>query len=133
MERGDGFMGTTNRAKFPIYVLYRVMVPALAGVVILVAGFLPWVVEPLQSPVSAWQIPVDAGWQIRFGIINYGLLCLLCAFYPFIIAYQAWRCAVAPASCHVSLSNMARSCLVAAWLCCIPVGLWLWQYLFVDL
>jgi hypothetical protein len=133
MERGDGFMGATYRAEFPIHGLYRVMVPVLAGVVILAAGFLPWVVEPLQSPTTAWQIPVDIGWQIHFGVINYGLFCLLCAFYPFIIAYQTWRCAVSPVSCHVSLSSSARSCLVAAWLCCIPVGLWLWQYLFVDL
>ena len=126
-------MGATYRAEVSIHVLYRVMVPVLAGVVILVAGFLPWVVEPLQSPATAWQIPVDIGWQIRFGVINYGLFCLLCAFYPFIIAYQAWRCVVSPASCRVSLSSSARSCLVAALLCCIPVGLWLWQYLFVDL
>lgn len=126
-------MGATYRAQFPIYVLYRVIVPALIGIVILVASFLPWVVEPLQSSVSAWQIPVDIGWQIRFGVINYGLFCLLCAFYSFFIAYQAWRCAVSPASYRVSLSDSARSCLVAAWLCCILVGLWLWQYLFVDL
>lgn len=126
-------MGATYRAQFPIHVLYRVIVPLLAGVVVLVAGFLPWVVEPLQSPVSAWQIPVDAGWQIRFGIINYGLLCLLCALYLFIIAYWAWKWVIAPGSYRVSSSSLARSCLVAACLCCIPVGLWVWQYLVVDL
>jgi hypothetical protein len=130
-------MGATYRAEFPIHVLYRVIVPVLAGVVILVAGFLPWLVEPLQSSVTAWQIPVDVGWQIRFSAINYGLFCLLCALYPFVIAYRAWRSVAqseaSPVTRTVSLSRSVRSCIVAAWLCCMPVGLWLWQYLFVDL
>jgi hypothetical protein len=125
-------MGTAYRAELPIHALYRVMVPALTGIFMVVAGYLPWVAEPLQNSVIAWQIPVDIGWQIRSGFLNYGLLCVLCAIYPFVIAYRAWRCAVSPTTYSVSLSG-SRFCIVAAWLCCVPVGLWVWQYLFVDL
>lgn len=130
-------MGANDRAEFSIHALYRVIVPALAGVVILVAGFLPWMVEPLQNSVTAWQIPVDVGWQIRSGVINYGLFCLLCALYPFIIAYRAWRDAVLPTAPQITGSvgwpRSARACIAAAWLCCIPICLWVWQYLIVDL
>ena len=58
-------MGTANRAAPPIWPLYRVIVLALAGGLMLVSGFLPWLIEPLHPPVSAWQMPIDIGWQFR--------------------------------------------------------------------
>jgi hypothetical protein len=142
MERVDGFMGITYRVEQLMYMLYRVIVPALAGVVLVMAGFLPWLMEPLQSSITAWQIPVDVGWQLRSAVINYGLFCLLCSFYPFSIAYRAWQYVaqsrsffnrVPPIMREESLSGLVHSCALAAWLCCMPAILWLWQYLFVDL
>jgi tetratricopeptide (TPR) repeat protein len=125
-------MGTAYRASLPIHRLYRVMVPALAGAIIILAGFLPWIVQPLQSTVMAWQIPVDPGWQVRSILLNYGLLCLSGSLYPFVIAYRAWKYAIAPTSSRIPLAE-PRSCTLAAWLCCIPVSVWVWQYLFVDM
>ena len=61
---------------------------------------------------------------------------MLCALYPLLLAYRAWRIAklpLAPVTRQLALASLARSCTLAACLCCLPLVLWLWQYLFVDL
>src|SRR5690348_13439369 len=65
--------------------------PALAGVVMLVASMLPWLIDPLGTSYSAWAIAIDVGWQFHTAIISYGLLCTGVALYAFLVAYAQWR------------------------------------------
>lgn len=126
-------MGLANRSAITsrIRPLGQVVLPALAGSLMLCAGLLPWLIEPLQAGVPAWQLPFDLGWQVRTGLFNYGLLCTLCALYPFFIAYRTWQ-AGRNLPARARLSAPAPACFRAALLCCLPVVLLLWQYLFVD-
>src|SRR5690348_14834874 len=71
--------------------LYQVIMSSLAAGAMLGASLLPWLIDPLGKAFSAWQLPVDIGWQLRTGIFSYGLLCLFCSLYSFFIAYLSRR------------------------------------------
>lgn len=113
----------------------RIALPLIAGVVMLVSSFLTWLNDPLGPRYTSWQLSVDSGWQIHSGLFNYGLLCLGCAVYLFVIAYLIWKkekgmsvvreLAIAkPLSGHIVRASI---------LCLVPLFLFLLQYLFVDM
>jgi hypothetical protein len=53
--------------------------PLLAATLLLLSAFLPWLYDPFGFSMTAWQIPLDAGWQFRSPFLNYGLLCSIIA------------------------------------------------------
>ncbi|MDQ2713771.1 MAG: hypothetical protein M3Z08_02565 [Chloroflexota bacterium] len=103
----------------------QVIVPLCVGGLMLVSSFLPWLSDPLTGTHSAWSLPIDTGWQLRAAALSYGSLCLCCACYALLLAYAAWR----PLKGHTYLP---RSYIVAGCLCCIPIVLFLLQYLCTD-
>lgn len=103
------------------------IIPAIAGCAMILASLLPWLNDPLGGYYSAWSLPVNIGWPFQVKAFNYGLLCLCCALYTFIIAHHNWR----------ALSSKGPSPVwrptAAGILCLVPVTLFLLQYLCVDL
>lgn len=110
----------------------RVGMPALAGTIMLVASLLPWIMVPLQSPLSAWQLPLDVGWQVRFAALNYGVLCAGCAIYIWSIAYRAWKVQRQDMAA-LMYARLARACTIAVCFCTIMLLVFIWQYLFADM
>jgi hypothetical protein len=49
--------------------------PLVAGAMMIWASISPWLQDPLGSLTTAWQLPVDPGWQIQAPALTYGLLC----------------------------------------------------------
>jgi len=115
---------------------YRVVMPALAGSVLGAASVLPWLSDPLGKQFSAWQLPVDMGWQLRSGMFNYGLLCCFDALFAFWITLQAWKSLraenKAPAEVRAQFP-LARCCTIAGLLCLLLPILFLMQYLYTDM
>jgi hypothetical protein len=118
---------------------YRMILPGMAGVLMLVASILPWFNDPNGTHLTAWQLPVDLGWQVHFSIVNYGTLCACCACYIFFVSKQAWSVYQAqrsadPASLlmtsHLSLTKCYRW---AGLLCLVPPLLFLFQFLIADM
>ncbi len=100
------------------------------------ASVLPWLNDPLRGNYTAWELPIDIGWQARSSIFNYGLLCLSGAVLCFVLAYALLR----EKAAH-NLGNLSTEPGSVRWnrffalvevLCIAPVLLFLWQYLFVD-
>lgn len=118
---------------------YRVILPGIAGVLMLVSSILPWFNDPDGTPLMAWQIPVDLGWQLRLGVLNYGTLCTCCALYIFFVSRQAWSVYLAQRSADPSRLLMTsqisptRCYRQAGLLCLIPPLLFLFQFLVVDM
>lgn len=105
--------------------LLQIVVPLVAGCVMAYASLLPWLKDPLGADYSAWNLPVDLGLQVHVDIFNYGLLCLCCAIYAFLVACANWR--------PFRGSNyFVRRQVTAGLLCLVPVALFLVQYLFID-
>ena len=100
--------------------------PLLAGILMVGASAIGWVIEPLYGTISAWNIPIDIGWSIRSPFINYGLLCVFCACYQFLVSFASWR--KFPGSGYFE----RRQNIVAGIVCILPVLLFLDQYLFVE-
>ncbi len=103
----------------------RCVISALAGCSLLCASALPWLKEPLGGVYSAWQLPVYPGWLDRTNMLNYGLLCLVCAVYTFLVAWAGWK----PFKGH---KYFAHCYDIACCLCVVPVVLFLLQYLCID-
>ncbi len=100
--------------------------PALAGSLMLCASLCTWLNDPLGRRYTAWNLPIDIGWQFRIGIFNYGLLSLLCACFCFAISFANWT----PFKGSHSIANRTG---LAACLCLLPLALFLLQYLCADL
>lgn len=98
------------------------LVPAIAGCTMLIASFLPWLRTPFGQSFSAWQLPLDLGFQTAF--LNYGLLCLGSACYSFFLAVSNWNAVREGKEPYRSMS--------AAWLCLMPIVLFLLQYVYLD-
>ncbi len=122
--------------------LYRVVLLALAGGIMLVASILPWFIEPLGQRYCAWQLPLDLGWQLRSPLVNYGLLCLCCTLLLWRRAGQLWRLRLAEEryassqqafALQPDLAAATRSVIFTGLLCLLPVALYILQYLFNDL
>jgi len=102
------------------------IIPAVAGCIMVGTSALPWLTDPLQGNFSAWQLPIDIGWQFHVAIVNYGLLCFCCALYAFGVAYAHWK--------PFRGSNyFVRGNVPVGLLCLLPVALFLLQYLFADI
>ena len=103
------------------------IIPALSGCAILCASGLTWLRDPLGESYSAWKLPVDIGWQFHSGYFNYGLLCLICAIYSFLIAYTNWK-----PTTLIKSEYFSHKHITAGLLCLVPFSLFLLQYLCVD-
>ena len=101
------------------------IIPLVAGCLMLCASVLPWLSDPLGARYSAWELPVNIGWQFHTAIFNYGLLCLCCAIYAFLVACANWK------SFRGSDYFVWRY-KTAGLLCIVPIGLFFWQYIFID-
>lgn len=99
--------------------------PVLAGALMLVAGGLPWLVDPLGTSYSAWALAIDIGWQFHTTILSYGLLCTCIALYAFLVAYAQWRPFVGSAVLVQKRTQVGLLCL-------LPTVLFLMQYLYMD-
>jgi Tetratricopeptide repeat len=102
------------------------IIPALAGCFMLAACILPWLKDAAIGNFSAWQLPVDLGWQVQSSYFTYGLLCLCGALLAFGIAFSYWRPTYRrwfPERAHVRVG----------WFCLVPFLLFVWQYLFADM
>jgi tetratricopeptide (TPR) repeat protein len=104
----------------------RITIPLLAGSMMLCASMLPWLHDPLGSTYSAWQLPVDIGWQFRTRLFNYGLLCLCCALCAFVVAYANWK--PFPKSEYIATRYGTLGMI-----CVFPILLFLIQYLCIDI
>lgn len=118
---------------------YRVMLPGMAGVIMLVASVLPWFNNPNGNHLTAWQLPVDLGWQLHFSRLNYGTLCTCCALYIFFVSKQVWSVYQAQQRADptrllmTSHLSPTRRLGRAGLLCLVPPLLFLFQFLFVDM
>lgn len=101
------------------------IIPFVAGSIMLLASVLPWLRDGLQGNRIAWNIPVNIGWEVQTSLGNYGLLCMGCACYTFLIAYAHWR------PFRGSAYFMQKQGM-AGLLCLVPVFLFLFQYLLAD-
>ncbi|HYL43891.1 MAG TPA: tetratricopeptide repeat protein [Ktedonobacteraceae bacterium] len=102
------------------------IIPALAGCFMLAACMLPWLKDAVTGDFSAWQLPIDLGWQVQSSYFTYGLLCLCGALLTFGIAFSYWKPAYRrwfPERAHV----------LVGWFCLVPFLLFVWQYLFADI
>lgn len=100
----------------------------LVGCLMLIASILPWLRTPFGHVYAAWQLRIDTGWPIQSDFLNYGVLCLTCAFVAFSAAYVAWK------SCGNAMRPGRRATdVVASVLCLMTISLFLAQYLLNDL
>jgi hypothetical protein len=112
----------------------------LAGCIMIGASVLPWLNDPLGDAYTAWELPVDIGWQVHSSIFSYGLLCLCGAVFCFVIAYGRLKPLLSEDAASVmgNLSSKVgdirgkRFSVLVGILCLAPVLLFLWQYLFAD-
>jgi hypothetical protein len=104
----------------------RSTIPAGAACIMLFASVLPWLNDPLTGLTSAWNLPVDLGWQLRGGIFSYGLLCACCAALAFFTAYLRREPSRRP-------GYFTPGYVSLGFICMAPCLLFLSQYLFVDL
>ncbi len=100
--------------------------PLVAGFLMVGASATGWFIEPLHGTISAWNIPIDIGWNIRASFLNYGVFCVLCACYQFLVSLASWR--KFPGSAYFE----GKQKIVAGIVCILPVLLFLDQYLFVE-
>lgn len=105
-----------------------VLLPALAGGLMLCAGFLPWLKYPLGDVMTAWSIPIDIGWQIRSPLFSYGLLCMVCGLPAFAVAYGYRQ-----QSMNAQRDREQPGVLIAILCSLMPMALFVFQYLCIDL
>src|SRR5260370_36000365 len=103
----------------------RSTIPVVAGCLMICTSILPWLNDPLGEKYSAWKLPIDSGWQFPVSILNYGLLCLFCAIYAFLVALANWK----P---FKGSDYFAQRHTIAGLLCIVPIALFFLQYLCVD-
>jgi hypothetical protein len=116
--------------------LYRAIISALVGSILGVASLLPWLRDPMGQQFSAWQLPVDIGWQLSSGMFNYGLLCWCNALLSFWIALQAWKAWYSGKTSLVEIRlplSLSTYCTIVALLCLLLPTLFLMQYLYADM
>ncbi len=123
-----------------IWALYRVVMQSIAGSIMLIASLLPWLLYPTGERFSAWQLPVDLGWQLHSPLFNYGLLCLGCACSIFFLPFKACQTLLRAEQTDKTLDRMrktfypsAKYAGLVAFLCLLLPLLLLWQYLVIDM
>jgi tetratricopeptide (TPR) repeat protein len=108
--------------------LRHYLVPIIISCLMVGATFMPWVVDTLGGQYSAWKLPVDIDWQIRFSEFNYGLLSVLCVALVFYRILTHWRLRDDPRA-QAEYQVITKP---VGWLCLFPVLLLMFQYLFAD-
>ncbi|HCI81935.1 MAG TPA: hypothetical protein DHW02_19850 [Ktedonobacter sp.] len=101
--------------------MWRVLIPASAGCIMLLAAFLPWLTDPVKGNMMAWRLPLDIVWQFHVDVVNYGVLCTGCASYVFYITFAKAR------------GHNDASMIIAGLLCFVPLLLFLLQYTCIDI
>ena len=104
----------------------KFVLPVVSGCIMLASSVFPWLVDPVQGNFSAWQLPIDIGWQLHTSYVSYGLLCLLCAIFAFLVA-------AANITSFKGSSFFSNKHSFAALFCLAPVLLFFLQYLTVDM
>ena len=139
-EAKEGTMVMFNRSIRRRWTPYRVIMPGIAGSIMLIASLTPWLLYPTGERFLAWQLPVDIGWQLHSIIFNYGLLCSGCACYIFFIMYMAGKTlrhsemnVETLSGASATIRPLAKHISTAALLCLLPSLLFLLQYLFIDM
>jgi tetratricopeptide (TPR) repeat protein len=108
--------------------LKQYLVPISIAGLMIGATFLPWVIDVLGARYSAWNLPVDIGWQFHIVPFNYGALCMLCAAPVLYRVLKHWRL-------RYDVYAQSQHRVITApigWLCLFPVLLLVFQYLFAD-
>jgi len=113
------FLRQTNQRK-----LMWIM-PLVAGFITLLASIMPWLRDALQGDSSAWNVPVNFGWQFQLQPFSYGLLCFCCACFAFFVAYAHWR------PFRGSMYFVQKQ-VIAGLLYLVPVFLFLFQFILAD-
>src|SRR5215469_8259106 len=101
------------------------LLPAIAASIMFLASVVTWYSDPLGGDFSAWKLPLDLDWQFHSGLINYGLLCCLCAIFIFLVALANWK----PFKGSTFFLENGN---IAGWLCLVPVAVFLFQYTIAD-
>lgn len=118
---------------------YRVILPGVAGAMLLGATLFPWFNDPAGTRLSPWQLPIELGWQWKSSLFNYGLLCALCSLYIFFLTRQSWLLLRAQRrNDPVGLLTIPSQTLASRYrraglLCLLPPLLFLFQFLFADM
>lgn len=101
------------------------LLPTIAGCIMVLASFTTWYSDPLGGSFSAWQLPIDIDWQFHSGLINFGLLCCLCASFAYVVALANWK--------PFKGSNFfVDKGTLAGLLCLAPIAIFLFQYIIAD-
>ncbi len=108
----------------------RSALPIGAGIILVCTSFLPWLKDPLGDAYNAWNLPLELGWWVGLPttltrLLNYGVLCTLCAVYTMLVGYAAVRSFRG----RVYFRNKH---MLAALVCIAPLLLFFVQYLFID-
>ncbi len=109
----------------------RSSIPIGVGVLMLFTSLLPWMKDPLGDAYNAWNLPLEFGWWVGLPtvlahLLNYGLLCTLCAAYAMLVGYAA----IKPFRWHTYFSNKY---ILSAFVCIVPLLIFCVQYLLVDM
>lgn len=123
-------MAFMQRGRVQLYLhlqTVHVFVPALAGALMIIASVLPWLIDPLGQVSTAWNISIDAGWQVRSAVVSYGLLCCCCGLAIWLGAYVHKE---PDGTWHICWKDALPRRLSA--LCLLPVIMFFLQYLCID-
>ncbi len=106
---------------------FQYIVPAIIGCATLCTSLLTWLNDPLGVDHNAWSLPISIGLPFVVPFFSYGLLCICCALYTFVIAYMNWR------TIHKKRVAPVMRPTYAGIFYLVLFFLFAWQYLFVDL
>ena len=109
----------------------RAILPIGVGVLMVFTSFLPWMKDPLGNAYNAWGLRLELGWWVGLPtaltrLLNYGVLCTLCAVYAILVGYAA----IKPLRGH---AYFAQKYMLSALVCMVPLLIFCVQYLFVDM
>ncbi len=102
------------------------LLPVIAACIMVVASFAPWYLDPLGGNLSAWQLPVELGWQFHSRFLNYGVLCCLCALFVSMVALANWKT-------FRGSAFFVEKGFISGLLCLTPLAIFLFQYTVADL
>jgi len=109
----------------------RFVLPVGVGILMLLTSLLPWLKDPLGDAYNAWNLPLELGWWVGLPtvltrLLNYGLLCMLCAVYMLLVGYATLK----PFRGH---TYFAGKYTLSALVCLVPLLLFCVQYLLIDM
>ena len=113
------------------WVQAQTSLPIGVGILMVLTSFLPWLKDPLGNAYIAWNLPLELGWWVGLPtaltrLLNYGLLCTLCALYLIFVGYVA----VKPFRWYAYFANRYT---FSAFVCVVPLLIFCLQYLIIDM